>query len=295
MALDGADEPHVRRIPLQGRGGEMAALEFGPADRPIDLVFSHANGFNAQTYRIILGPLSAEMRILAVDLRGHGASSLPLDTEGKRSWDDMVVDLLALFETLDLTDVVLSGHSLGGAVSLLAAARAPERVRSLVLWDPVIGSRAAYRAHVEGRGQPVGLAASAAKRRSVFPSREAAFDSYRGRGAFRTWPDEILRDYIAGGFRDRADGEVELACPPAFEAWAFTAQLNDCWSAFRAVRRPIRIFRAETGTTCRVDDDRAELEALGDIEVTTVPGATHFLPMEQPDLVRAELRRAVAG
>lgn len=295
MALDAADEPRARRIPLPGRGGEMAALEFGPADRPIDLVFSHANGFNARTYRTILGPLSRGMRILALDTRGHGASSLPAETEGQQSWDELVVDLLTLLETLDLKDVTLSGHSLGGAVSLLAAARAPERVRGLVLWDPVIMPRAFYRAHLEGAGPPVGLAASAAKRRAVFPSREAVFESYRGRGAFRTWPDEILRDYIAGGFRDRADGEVELACAPAFEAWAFSAQRNDCWGAFRAARAPIRIFRAATGTTCRVDDDRAELDALGHVEITTVPGATHFLPMEQPDLVRAELRRAVAG
>lgn len=295
MALDVADQPRARRIVLPGRGGDMAALEFGPADRPIDVVFSHANGFNAQTYRTILGPLAGEMRILAVDARGHGASALPLDTEGKRSWGDFVDDLLALLETLDLTDVVLSGHSLGGAVSLLAAARAPERVRALLLWDPVIISRAMYKTYAEGEPPEVGLVAGAAKRRAVFPSREAVFESYQGRGAFKTWPDETLRDYIAGGFRDRADGEVELACPPIFEAWSFTAQLNDCWSAFQATCCPIRIFRAERGTTCRVDEALDELAATGRIAIETVSGTTHFLPMEQPDLVRAELRRAVGG
>ena len=71
------EAPRARTIPLPARGGAMAALEFGPAGRPVDIVFSHANGFNALTYRTILAPLAADLRILAIDLRGHGASTLP--------------------------------------------------------------------------------------------------------------------------------------------------------------------------------------------------------------------------
>jgi pimeloyl-ACP methyl ester carboxylesterase len=294
MPLKVAEEPRARTIALPGRGGEMAALEFGRADRPVDVVFSHANGFNARTYRTVLGPLADRMRILAVDMRGHGSSRLPTGTEGLRSWAPYVDDLLALLRTLDLKDVVLSGHSLGGAASLLAAAQAPDRVRSLQLFDPVIVSRESYRAYADGTAPEVGLVAGASKRRAVFPSRQAVFESYQGRGAFKTWPDEILRDYIQGGFRERDDGEVELACAPAFEAWSFTAQLNDCWGAFHATACPIRILRAETGSTCRVDDALDELAATGRIEVETVAGTTHFIPMERPDLVREVLTAAVA-
>ena len=41
------------------------------------------------------------------------------------------------------------------------------------------------------------LAAMAAKRRSIFPSFGAALASYKGRGAFKTWPDETVADYLA--------------------------------------------------------------------------------------------------
>ena len=58
-------EPRARRVALPSRGGEMALLDFGPAERPVDMVFSHANGFNARTYRSILAPLAADLRILA--------------------------------------------------------------------------------------------------------------------------------------------------------------------------------------------------------------------------------------
>jgi pimeloyl-ACP methyl ester carboxylesterase len=76
--------PRHRRIDLPGRGGSVAALELGPADRPIDIVFSHANSFNACTYRSILAPAAERMRILAYDLRGHGQTELPTVTEGRR-------------------------------------------------------------------------------------------------------------------------------------------------------------------------------------------------------------------
>ncbi|HYG26868.1 MAG TPA: alpha/beta hydrolase, partial [Caulobacteraceae bacterium] len=71
-------EPRRRFIAIESRAGagEMSALDFGPADRPFDIVFLHANGFNALTYRSLLGPLSAGLRILAVDQRGHGESRL---------------------------------------------------------------------------------------------------------------------------------------------------------------------------------------------------------------------------
>ena len=85
-------------IDLPARGGAMAALEFGPADRPPDLVFLHANGFNARTYRAILAPLAADLRILALDLRGHGASTPADRIRAAQGWLDFRDDLLALLD-----------------------------------------------------------------------------------------------------------------------------------------------------------------------------------------------------
>jgi len=116
----------------------MAALEIGPADRPIGVIFSHANGFDARLYTSILEPVAALTRILAIDLRGHGRTSLPTVTEGRESWNDLRDDLLAVMTETDVEDVVLAGHSMGATSSLLAAVAAPGRVRSLVLFEPVI-------------------------------------------------------------------------------------------------------------------------------------------------------------
>ena len=119
----------------------MAVLDFGDADRPVDLVFVHANGFTALTYRTLLAPLSGSLRLWAPDLRGHGGTTLPADPNGRRNWADHRDDLVALLDAIDGPPVVLAGHSMGATSALLAAAERPDRVSGLVLFDPVIWSR----------------------------------------------------------------------------------------------------------------------------------------------------------
>ncbi|PIK69528.1 alpha/beta hydrolase [Methylobacterium frigidaeris] len=261
-------------------GGRLAALEFGPGDRPLDALLLHANGFNARTYRSLLAPLS-DRRVLAYDHRGHGGTTLPAEPAGRTDWQDVTNDLIALMDRLDAGPLVLIGHSMGGTASLLAAAERPERVRRLVLLDPVIQPP-------ERRGEGhAGLAEGALKRRSEFASREAAIAAYRGRGAFRTWPEAPLADYVADGFRDVANG-VTLACTGAWEASSYLAQGHDPWGALARLSCPAEILRAETGSTCALTESR------GSVEVETVPGTTHFLPFEAPERVRAAIRRALA-
>ncbi|HZZ33217.1 MAG TPA: alpha/beta hydrolase [Phenylobacterium sp.] len=285
-------EPQMRDFALPARGGVMASLDFGPRDRPVDIVFSHANGFNARTYRTILQPLAANLRLLALDLRGHGASTLPTVIEGRQGWLEFRDDLLALLAAACEAPVVLAGHSMGGTSSLLAAAAEPGRVKAVALFDPVV-----FPVEAQGAGGAAEspLVAGALRRRATFPSREAVFEAYRGRGAFRTWRDEQLSDYVAAGFRQTPGGEVTLACTPDWEASNFRTHNYDPWAAFAESRCPIRILRATEASTFRAEGREAELARLGDrVALETVPETTHFLPMERPDLVRATLA-ACAG
>lgn len=283
-------EPRARQVQLPSRGGAMAVLDFGPPDRPVDVVFSHANGFNGRTYRSILAPLAASLRILAIDMRGHGATTLPADVETRGGWNDFRDDLLAFLDAEADGPVVLAGHSMGGTSSLLAAAHAPDRVKTLALFDPVIFAIDVPR--VTMGDNP--LADGAERRRAVFPSKAAVVEAYTGRGAFRSWQPEQLADYVEGGFRETDTGEVTLTCAPGWEASNFRTHNYDPWAAFRATRCPIRILRAEVGSTARLDEGMSELLATGRVQVDLIPGTSHFLPMERPDLVRETLL-AVTG
>jgi pimeloyl-ACP methyl ester carboxylesterase len=283
--------PRRLTIPIANRwgAGDMAVMDFGDQNRPVDLVFSHANGFNAATYRSLLAPLSASLRIWAPDLRGHGRSNLPTFTRPKTSWLDHRDDLLSLLETIDGPPVVLAGHSMGGTASLLAAAERPDRVSSLVLFDPVIWKRSAVLAFnlpfVHRLAGRIPIAAATLRRRAVFESREQAMAAYRGRGAFKGWPDMILADYLSDGLTETGEG-FSLTAAPAWEAANYASQAHDPWRAMRRCRDPIRILKAEHDALTHVP---ARPRGLPHVSVEVVAGGGHLFPMTHADVARDAL------
>lgn len=293
--MDASVARKPRRRTVRLADGEMSLLDFGDPARPVDVVWVHANGFHAETYRTVLQPLSAGLRILAPDLRGHGASTLPTDAASLRDWTPYARDLRVLLDGLEGPPPVVAGHSMGATSGLLAVASQPGRARALALFEPVILSRL----HTLGVRLPGArarmyrhfpLVRGALGRRRRFPDRAEALAAYRGRGAFRTWPEASLADYVAGGFRDAGE-EVELACTPEWEAANFAAQGHDARAALRAVARagvPVRILKGGHGSTCAVSRPRRG------VAVEIVEGAGHFLPLERPDLVREALLEAAA-
>lgn len=285
--------PRRLKVPLCGRGGEMAVLDFGDPNRPVDVIFSHANGFNAATYRSILAPLASSFRILAPDLRGHGRTNLPTQTESRRDWHDHRDDLLALLEAFPGPPVVMAGHSMGGTSSLLAAARQPARVSRLVLFDPVIWgglTSIVFRAPgLRRMSDRIPLVRTALRRRARFDSREQALEAYRGRGAFRGWKDAALIDYLSDGLIEHPEGGFALACAPEWEASNYVSQGHDPWRAMRAYGGPVRILKAETGSISQVPE---RPRGLPHVAVETVPESHHLFPMIRADVVRDALFEA---
>lgn len=276
---------------VNGSGG-IAALEFGPPGRGLDILFLHANGFNAGTYRQVLAPLGARLRVLAVDMRGHGRTTLPTPIEG-HAWRNYADDLLALLSALGEVPRVLAGHSMGGTTALLAAPHlAKLHATALVLFDPVVAPPAAY----ETGGAPdwnQPLAQGALRRKSAFATRAEANAAYRGRGAFKTWPDTMLDDYLEDGLRPDPNSGFTLSCAPEWEAVNFACYASsNPHAGFAGAGATVHVLRAERNSTCFVTESDAALRGSR-LSVATVPGCTHFLPMERPDLVTNALREAV--
>lgn len=294
MTISASPFSAARRRTVSVPGGEIAGYEFGPADRPLDVLFLHANGFNAGTYADILSPLDDRLRILAVDQRGHGRTTLPADPESHDAWLVFRDDLLALLESLGETPTVLSGHSMGGTVSLHAAAERADAAKRLVLFDPVVVTleRVASFGAEGMRNSP--LAAGARRRRATFSGREDAFLAYSGRGAFKTWPEASLRGYLQDGLLEGADGQVHLSCRPDWEAANFGAHHHDTIGAFARAPQPIRILKAGVGSTCGLEGYEEQVLGDGHVRMELVPGTSHFLPMERPELVRAALLEAAS-
>jgi pimeloyl-ACP methyl ester carboxylesterase len=106
----------------------------GPPDGPL-LVGVHGLGGSHLNWAAVAPRLVGRNRLIAIDLLGHGRTP----TAGRTPDIDGHVALLDAFlaEVAD-RPVVLVGNSMGGLVSALAAADAPDRVSGLVLIDPAL-------------------------------------------------------------------------------------------------------------------------------------------------------------
>jgi pimeloyl-ACP methyl ester carboxylesterase len=264
----------------------MSCLEWSDRQAPA-LFFSHANGFNAETYCALLEPLGGSLHILACDLRGHGFSTLPTSAGLATNWTIFRDDLTAAIAKTSDRPVLLAGHSLGAVASLMAAAQLRERVGRLLLIEPVL-IPPLRKGDEAGAGD---LARRAERRRNTFPSFDAAFDAYRGRGIFASWPDAVVADYLRGGLVDCDDGSLRLACAREWEAAIFRGAPHDTAPLAAAITCPITIVVGTKSSSTSEQQLGVIRNLRPDSRIVTADGASHFLPMERPDIVREELLR----
>lgn len=289
--------PPVRKTMPMGDGA-LSYLEWENPGLPLHFV--HANGFNAETYKSLLSPLAGWLHIYAEDQRGHGFSTLPAPPGFAKGWTVFRDDLIRFLESLGGGPALLAGHSLGGAASLMAAAARPDLVHGLILIEPVFVPALMFWLYrlfaATGLGRPkvVDFVERAAKRRDVFDSAMAAEKAYGGNGAFKNWPGEMVRDYVAGGTLPAEDGRVRLACAPRVEAEGYAGTPGGIYRLAGKVRCPVTLICGKNpGSTCRSREAAVFARLKQDTRIVTVAGAGHFLPMERPDIVRDEIVRMI--
>jgi pimeloyl-ACP methyl ester carboxylesterase len=94
------------------------------------VILLHGLTDSAFSYSRVLPLMPPELRLIAVDQRGHGDSDRPADGY---TMDDFAGDVIGLMDALGIARSMLVGHSMGSFVARRVAERAPERVSRLVL------------------------------------------------------------------------------------------------------------------------------------------------------------------
>lgn len=117
----------------------MERIESGGGER---VLLVHGDVFDAQMTFAAQQPLAASYRLVLLNRRGFGRSP---DVEA----EDFAVDAQDVAEVLREEPSHLVGHSYGAVVSLLAAAQAPESVRSLTVFEPPAFGLVSERPHVQ--------------------------------------------------------------------------------------------------------------------------------------------------
>ncbi|MDQ6608120.1 MAG: alpha/beta hydrolase [Actinomycetota bacterium] len=127
-------------VPVEG--GRLAAFALGrDGDGRPPVIAVHGITASSRTWLAVARALGHRVPLVAVDLRGRGASHVLPAPYGTAAH---VADLLALLDRLELARAVLVGHSLGAYLVSRLAVEHPDRVSALVLVDgglPIPGSQ----------------------------------------------------------------------------------------------------------------------------------------------------------
>jgi len=280
-------------MPAAKRSSPGARLATGGRSRRLPtIVFSHANGFPAGSYRVLFESWrAAGHRVHAVEKFGHDPR-FPVPS----NWPHLRDQLLDCIEHEAKAPVYLVGHSMGGYLSVLAASRRPELVCGVVLLDaPLLGDVAS---HFVRLGKATGFVQRfspghvSVRRRQHWPDADAAYEHFAAKPAFARWAPGVLRDYIACGVepagRAKAAGH-RLAFRREVETDIYNTVPHHMSALLR--RHPLRCPKAFVGGTESQEIRRAGLSAserLTQGRVSWVEGS-HLFPFEQPTATAAEV------
>ena len=280
--------------------GTLSALHFGDTTQPVKLMFLHANGFNALSYRALLEPLG--VHTVALDLRGHGFSTLPADPDKLSSWLVFSADITTFFERYIDQPVVIAGHSFGAVSGVLAAQALGDKCAGFVGFDPVflpfparLFAKTKWGRQIMKTRIPI--ATKAGRRRAEFASVDAAFENYKGRGAFKTVRDDILLDYVQGGLVGgglvEGNSTMRLACEPLWEQAIFCAQDHSPLKAIKYLppHRKIIFAGKNSPTPFSIQaglKSRLKQKGMGESVISNSKLA-HLFPLQNPEMASQAL------
>ena len=259
------------------------------------IIFSHANSFPASTYKVLFKDLrSRGFAVKAVEKYGHDPR-YPVSN----NWPNVVQQLLDFAQ--DVTAKTgepawLVGHSLGGFLSLMAAARNPELARGVVLVDsPIVGGWRSTALGVMKTTQMFGSLSPGAvsqKRRNTWPSVQAAYEHFRHKKAFAKWDDTVLMDYVTHGTLE-ADGKRVLSFDRAVETQFYNTLPDNLERLL--VRHPVKCPVAFIGGLASHEMKQvgmAMTEKITKGRILMLDGS-HLFPMEKPAATGAAIETAL--
>lgn len=266
------------------------------------LIFSHGNSFPASTYGVMTASLKKRgFTVKAIEKLGHDPQ-YPVTN----NWPHLVQQL-ADFAQRESDKAgaraYFVGHSLGGILSLMCAAKHPALACGVVLLDsPVIGG---WRATTLGAAKSTNLVerlspgAVSQNRKQNWPDVDSAYKHFKTKRAFALWDDTTLRYYVTQGTHESVDGHGKSMRHLAFDRQTETQIYNtlphnlsnllkrhplQCPAAFVGGLASQEMKTAGTALTAQVTQGR----------MTWMDG-THLFPMEKPLATAAAIEAAICG
>lgn len=272
-------------------GVTIALHDFGGTGSPV--LLSHATGFHAHCWEPVAHALNSRHHVVGLDHRGYGDAETVDPTT--MTWDQYGLDALAAARDLYAQHnepIIGIGHSMGGASLLMAAHSEPHLFKALFVFEPIVFPPPDPDAS-ERPGSP--LPAGARKRRSRFPSFEAAIENYAAKPPMAAFNAEAREAYVRHGFKPTADGEIELKCLPEHEARTYeTGGTSGAWDSLPDITTSVWVL---SGAIAPFQPSTFAINVAERIPASTYvrwDEVGHFGPLEKPELIVQYVTSVVA-
>jgi pimeloyl-ACP methyl ester carboxylesterase len=243
-------------------------LEWNPA-ASVPLLLLHGNSANAWWWRPTAQALTAaNLRIVALDLRGHGDSEwVRPPNYSPAAYAD---DLARLIPAVGAEGAVAIGHSMGGIAVLAFALRYHLMVRAVAAIDVAITS-APRRNRYLRRLRTIPTIA--------YPDLATAKARFRLMPNEGTIPPEVIAEIAEHSIQRTAAGRYTMK----FDRESFFGSDGlDVVAAIASVQVPLLLVRAERSRIMTAEAAANAGRSNPLVEVVTIPGAHHHLPLEAP-------------
>jgi pimeloyl-ACP methyl ester carboxylesterase len=234
----------IARFDIPVAGGALALFRLGTGPGTAEPVIAvHGITANSRAWLAVDHELGGRAALLALDLRGRGASSgLP----GPYGMEAYSRDLLAVLDACGLERAVLVGHSLGAYAVARFAADHPERVRAALLIDGGLSSPAIKDVDPEAFVAAL-LGPALARLELTFATPESYHDWWRAHPAF-AGSDVADADLTAYADHDLGGEPPELRSTVAREAVRTEArELFEVGEPAHRLTVPVELLRAPRG------------------------------------------------
>jgi pimeloyl-ACP methyl ester carboxylesterase len=238
---------------------------------------------NSADFEDLAERLCKRYRVIAMDPRGRGHSAVDPDPSNYQL-KTYVADAFALLDALGIERVVLVGTSMGGLVSMLMTATAPERIRGAVLNDigPVVEASGLARIQgYVGKQHPV-------------TSWDDAVEVAKANNS-QAFPDFSEAQWLAFTrriFRENANGRPELAYDPAIASPIKQDQQaavpGDLWGVFDALTaKPLLVIRGALSDILSAETVKQMAARHGTMQHAEVTRVGHAPLLAEPQAVTA--------
>ena len=247
----------------------------GPHERPPILCIPGLTR-NARDFEPVAERYAGQWRVIAIDLRGRGASGYDPDPANYNP-SVYVTDILKILDQLGIADAVFVGTSLGGLCTMLLALHDAERIAGALLNDigPVIDQPGIERI----RGY-----VGEDKRFASWDEAVADLTQRHGE-SFPTWGADEWGRYVRRICREDQGSirfDYDMAIVDNFSRVAGLPQV-DVWPLYHALDgRPVTILRGALSDLLSAETAAAMAAALSDVELVTVPDVGHTPSFEEP-------------